>query len=100
MRLPGKAVVWLIYFDRSLSRRMGRKVSRKYAVENPTLDELVKACKRLNIDFQVKSDAKHPRLWWGEKGYVIMDKFAPKSRLLNIIALEIKKLRGDKIRFM
>lgn len=99
MRLPGKAVVWLVYLDASLPRRLGRKVPKSLAVDAPTLDELAEACKRLKLDFQPREDARYPRAWWGRKGYVIVDKFASKSKLLKTLALEIRQLRSEKLKY-
>jgi signal recognition particle subunit SRP19 len=96
MKLPGKAVVWLIYFDASVTRRLGRRVPRELAVEAPTLEELVEACKRLNLSFQVRDSARYPRMWWGRRGYVIVDKSKPKGRLLEALALEMRRLRSEK----
>lgn len=100
MKLPGKAIVWLIYFDASISRRSGRRVSRKLAVDAPTLEELVEACKRLNLSFQVKESARYPRMWWSRGGYVIVDKVnKSKGRLLEVLALEIRRLRSEKSKY-
>jgi|YelNatPaOPRAMG01_1025707.scaffolds.fasta_scaffold01377_22 signal recognition particle subunit SRP19 len=96
MKLPGKAIVWLIYFDASVTRRLGRRVPRKLAIEAPTLEELVEACKRLNLSFQVRESARYPRMWWGRRGYVIVDKPKSKGRLLEALALELKRLRSEK----
>lgn len=96
MKLPGKAIVWLIYFDASITRRFGRRVPRKLAVESPTLEELVEACKRLNLSFQVRESARYPRMWWSRRGYVIVDKSTSKGRLLEALALEIRRLRTEK----
>ncbi|RLI25498.1 signal recognition particle protein Srp19 [Candidatus Bathyarchaeota archaeon] len=99
MKLPGKAVVWLVYLDANLPRRLGRKVPRSLAVEAPTLGELVEACKRLKLEFQLRRDARYPRIWWGRRGYIIVDKFASKSKLLKALALEIRRLRSEKTEY-
>lgn len=96
MKLPGKVIIWLVYFDASITRKLGRRVPRSLAIEAPTLEELVEACKRLNLSFQVREAAKYPRIWWGRKGYVIVDKTRPKGRLLEALALEIRRLRAEK----
>lgn len=99
MKLPGKSIVWLIYFDASITRRFGRRVPRKLAVEAPTLEELVEACKRLNLSFQMRESARYPRMWWSGRGYVIVDKSKSKGRLLEALALEIRRLRSEKSKY-
>jgi len=99
VKLPGKAVVWLVYLDANLPRRLGRKVPKSLAVEAPTLGELVEACKRLKLEFQLRRDARYPRIWWGRRGYIIVDKFASKSKLLKALALEIRRLRSEKTEY-
>jgi len=99
VKLPGKAVIWLVYLDANLPRRLGRKVPKSLAVEAPSIGELVEACKRLKLDFQLREDARYPRIWWGRRGYVIVEKFASKSKLLKTLALEIRRLRSEKIKY-
>jgi len=40
-----KYVVWPVYFDKSVSKLGGRKVSKKHAVEKPSLENIAKAAK-------------------------------------------------------
>ena len=39
-REDGKYVIWAVYFDRNVSRRDGRRVPEKLAVENPSIDKI------------------------------------------------------------
>ena len=45
-------VVWPIYFDKSASRLSGRKVSKKQAVEKPSLEDIAK------VDQKVSSEGR------------------------------------------
>ena len=35
-----KYVVWPVYFDKSVSRLNGRKVSKKHAVDKPSIENI------------------------------------------------------------
>ena len=42
-----KYVIWPVYFDKSASKIQGRRVSKKHAVEKPSLENIAKAAKSL-----------------------------------------------------
>ncbi len=97
MRLEkGRTIVWVVYFDAERSRSEGREVPKSLAVKKPTLEEVVKAARELGLNPEPVPGKKHPRAWWdGPQGYVIVDKVAPRYRLLKEIAKKIKELRGN-----
>ena len=45
-----KYVVWPIYFDKSVSKLAGRKVSKKQAVDKPNIEDIAKAAKSLKLN--------------------------------------------------
>ena len=53
-------IIWPQYIDKSLSVSEGRKVSKEYAVENPTLSDIERALKRMNIPREVEKDKSYP----------------------------------------
>ncbi len=81
-----KYVVWPIYFDKSLSRLNGRKVSKKHAVEKPNSENIAKAAKSLGLHPILEKDAAHPSRRWKKEGRVIVDKKEAKSKVLVQIA--------------
>lgn len=81
-----KYVVWPIYFDKSVSRLGGRKVSRKQAVEKPNIDDIAKAAKSLKLNPIIEKDCFHPSRNWKKEGRVLIDKKDLKSKLLRQIA--------------
>ena len=94
---------WTIYpehIDYRLSRRLGRKVPLEHAVESPTLDELMKACKSLKIPYTIEHDKSHPSNWIEKKGRIKVPKLEKisKRKLLKLIAHRIKLIREKKIR--
>ena len=81
-----KYVIWPIYFEKSLSRLNGRKVSKKYAVDKPTSEAIVKAAKSLGLNPVFEKDASHPSRYWRKEGRILVDKKDSKIKLLRQIA--------------
>ena len=81
-----KYVVWPIYFDKSVSRLEGRKVSKKQAVEKPNIEDITKAAKSLKLNPVIEKDCCHPTRNWRKEGRVLIDKKDLKSKLLRQIA--------------
>ena len=81
-----KFVVWPIYFDKSVSRLAGRRVSKKYAVEKPNIEKISKAAKSLGLNPVVEKDCPYPSRVWKKEGRILIDKKDSKSKLLRQIA--------------
>ena len=81
-----KYVVWPIYFDISVSRLAGRKVSKKQAVEKPNIEDIAKAAKSLNLNPIIQKECYHPSRNWKKEGRVLIDKKDLKIKLLRQIA--------------
>ncbi len=81
-----KYVVWPIYFDKSVSRLSGRKVSKKHAIEKPNIEAIAKAAKSLGLHPILEKDRAHPSRRWKKEGRVIVDKKESKSKVLVQIA--------------
>ncbi len=90
-----RIVVYPAYIDSDLSRSMGRRVPRSVAVPKPRVDEIVEAAERLGLNPEVE-ESRYPRAWWLHDKRVVVDKKMPKTRLLRMIASEIKKSRSRK----
>ena len=85
-RGDNKYVVWPIYFDKSISRLAGRKVSKKHAVEKPIIENIGKAAKSLGLNPVLEKDIAHPSKYWKKEGRILIDKKNSKSKLLVQIA--------------
>ncbi len=79
-------VIYPIYFDKKLSRKQGRKVAKKHAVEKPTVDAITKAAKSLHLNPQKEQDTRHPATHLKHKGRILVDQKEPKTTLLRQIA--------------
>jgi signal recognition particle subunit SRP19 len=93
MKEYDKYVIWLDYFNSELKRREGRRVPLSSATRAPTLQELVEACSRLNIQ-HVAQVARYPTSPSRESGYISVIKAKPKHALVMKVAKELSVVRG------
>lgn len=89
-------VIWPSYINSSLSRNEGRKVSKKVAVESPSVEEILRACKELGLNAFIEESKAFPRTPWDSSGRVLVEKTGGKSKLLVEICEMIKKIRSHK----
>ena len=81
-----KYVIWPVYFDKSVSKLGGRKVSKKHAVEKPSLENIAKAAKSLGLNPFLEKNCAYPSKHWKKEGRLLVDKKGPKSKILVQIA--------------
>jgi len=79
-------VIYPVYFDSAVSRFHGRRVSKKYAVEKPSLENLAKAAKSLGLLSAIEKDAVFPSTPWKKDGRILIEKKGPKTKLLIQLA--------------
>ncbi len=79
-------IIWPQYFDKTFSRAEGRRVPLKYAVDNPSLSDLIKAASTLRYSFEVDRDARYPNCWWVESGRLLIKKSVSKSEIIKKIS--------------
>ena len=82
----GKWVIWPVYFNKSVSRLNGRRISKKYAIEKPSSESIAKAAKSLGINPILEKNCSHPKKHWKKEGRILVDKGESKSKLLLQIA--------------
>lgn len=85
-----KYVIWPVYFDKSVSRFSGRKVSSKQAVEKPLIENILKAAKSLGLNPVFEKDYAYPSTPWKKEGRVLVDKKDSKSKILKQIASRLQ----------
>lgn len=88
-----RIVLWPINIDSTRSRKEGRKISKEYAVPHPTVEEIYKVAKELNLD-PIIEDKPYPRAWWEQRKRISILKTKPKTQLLRELAAKIKEKRG------
>ncbi|MFH1101664.1 MAG: signal recognition particle subunit SRP19/SEC65 family protein [Methanobacteriota archaeon] len=82
-----KVVIWPSYFEKPLSRVMGRKVARKYARDKPpSVEDIAKAAKSLGFNPVIEKNALHPSRVWKKEGRVLIEKRGAKQKVLVQIA--------------
>lgn len=92
-------IVWLDYFNKNLSRKKGRKVSKDISVYDPTMQELIGASKTLELDFSeedLNNQARYPRRAFVKSGYIMIAKKDKKSSVVNQIAKKMIEARQQK----
>lgn len=85
-------VLWPHYFDRSISRADGRRVSDALAVKAPDAKWIEVAAKRCGLDPQVEEKACHPTIHYEKCGRVLISRNGgPKQKLLHDIATKMRE---------
>lgn len=97
MKEKGKYVIWPNYLDSMKTRKEGRRIPQKIAVESPKLQEIEEAAKILGLTPTTNPNAAYPRAGWERKGCVLIDKKSSKLTNLKKIAEKIHELRKSKI---
>lgn len=92
-RTDEKYVVYPAYFDASLSRDL-RRVPRELAVDDPSADEVAKACAKLRLKPTLERSKHHPSRWHEDKGRVLVPLRGSKAVLLRQIGEKLAELRG------
>jgi signal recognition particle subunit SRP19 len=89
-------VVYPAYFDRSLSRRGGRRVKNELSVENVKLEDLVRVVKRLKLTYTEEKGHAYSRRWWLKEGRLLINTSMPKEELLRMIARGLREDLGAR----
>jgi len=85
-----KFVIYPIYFDKTISRASGRKVSLKNAVEKPNINDILKATKSFGLNPILENEVAHPFRQWQKEGRILVDKKDSKSKILVSISKFLK----------
>ena len=92
-------VVWLDYFNKTLPKKMGRRVSREKSVFDPSLKELVEAAKAAGFEPAESNDqVRFPRRPYVRSGYIVLSKSQSKARVIAAIADKMTSRRAKQSR--
>ena len=86
--------IWPQYLNKKLTISEGRKIAKEYAVADPTLDEIDKALKRLNLPHNVQKESSYPGKWYEKSGRILVESDMKKLELIKTISLKIKEIRN------
>lgn len=85
--------VWPQYLDKNLSLNEGRKVSKEIAVEDPKLQDIEKALKRLNLRYSTQKERAYPSKWYEKSGRILVESDKSKLELLKEISLKLQEIK-------
>ena len=85
-------VLYPVYFDKSVSRKAGRRVPKALAVDNPKVEEIEVVLTNADRACAVE-DCAHPSQWSTKRGRVLVSKTSRKEELIQSVARGIKELR-------
>jgi signal recognition particle subunit SRP19 len=87
-------IIYPSNIDSKITKRMGRKISKKNSVDSPRVAEVHKALMILGEkNLKLESDASYPRDPWRKEGRVGLERKGRKRTLLKGISKEIRRMR-------
>jgi len=87
-------VIWLDYFNKTLSKKMGRRVSRDKSIFDPSLKELIDAAKAAGFQpTETNDQVRFPRRPYVRSGYIVLPKAQPKSKIISTISEKLVSRR-------
>ncbi len=90
-------VVWLDYFNKTLPRNKGRKLSKEKCVFDPSLKELIEAAKAAELELTDSDDkVRFPKRPFVRSGYIVLPKDGPKTKMLNKISEKLVSKRAKQ----
>lgn len=90
-------VIWLDYFNKTLPKKMGRRVSRERCVFDPSLKELVDAAKAAGFEpTETNDQVRFPRRPYVRSGYIVVSKGQPKAKVISTIGEKLASRRAKQ----
>ena len=99
MKSYDHVVIWLDYFNKTLSRKKGRKLPKDKCVFDPSLNELIESSNAAGLKPTEPDDkVRFPKRAYVRSGYIILEKKFSKTKILNKISekLVIKRAKQSK----
>ncbi|TRO44911.1 signal recognition particle protein Srp19 [Candidatus Bathyarchaeota archaeon] len=95
MRKQDKAIIWPAYFDQTKTRKKGRRVPKKMAVQSPKILEIQEAAQKQGLRSEVVATAGYPKTPWAKIGMLLVEKKGSKQQVINRIAKQLIKTRNE-----
>ncbi|MBE6495689.1 MAG: signal recognition particle protein Srp19 [Methanobrevibacter thaueri] len=86
--------IWPQYLNKNLTLNEGRKISKEDCVKDPTINDIERALKRLNLPHSIQKESSYPGKWYEKSGRVLVEWEGTKLELIRTISLEIKNMRN------
>jgi signal recognition particle subunit SRP19 len=90
--VEGECILYPCYFNASLSRSEGRKVSRAMGAKGPVLSDIERALSRAGVKYRVE-DHHHPAHWARREGRVVTEWKESKILLMKKVAQKLEVRR-------
>ncbi|MBI4416032.1 MAG: signal recognition particle protein Srp19 [Euryarchaeota archaeon] len=89
-------ILYPAYFDAERSREDGRRVTRRLAVNAPTVEEIARAADSLGLKPRIETERAHPSTPWKQEGRVLVKADYYKTSVVRRIAERVKEARAAK----
>ena len=87
-------VVWLDYFNKTLPRNKGRRLTKEKCVFDPSLKELIEASKAAGFEPKESEDqVRFPKRPYVRSGYIVLEKNTTKTNIMNKISNKLVSKR-------
>ena len=87
-------VVWLDYFNKTLPRNKGRRLSKEKCIFDPSLKELIEASKAAGLEPKESEDqVRFPKRPYVRSGYIVLEKNTTKTNIMNKISNKLVSKR-------
>ena len=87
-------VVWLDYFNKTLPRNKGRRLTKEKCVFDPSLKELIEASKAAGFEPKESQDqVRFPKRPYVRSGYIVLEKNTTKINIMNKISNKLVSKR-------
>ena len=99
MKSYDHVVIWLDYFNKTLSRKKGRRLPKDKCVFDPSLNELIESSNAAGLKpTETDDQVRFPKRVYVRSGYIILEKKISKTKILNKISekLVIKRAKQTK----
>ena len=87
-------VIWLDYFNKTLPRNKGRKLSKEKCIFDPSLKELIDASKAAGLEpKETEEQVRFPKRPYVRSGYIVLEKNTTKINIMNKISSKLVSKR-------
>ena len=90
-------VIWLDYFNKTLPRNKGRRLSKEKCVFDPSLKELIDASNAAGLQpNETEEQVRFPKRPYVRSGYIVLPKTEKKSAILEKISQKLVSKRAKQ----
>ncbi len=91
MKRKKNVIIWPAYFDSSLTRSRGRRVTKAIAISDPTAKKVNEAAESIGLDPVIEPGCSHPALPWKKNGRILVEKKTSKMQTVAEIARRLQQ---------